>query len=345
MKTFRFICLLAIILLGIPGILIAAPAKDTLTSTATQSTNGSNPDGTNGANWVYAYTLPCNGLLSDTLHVELTISNTNSNPGDSYTISFSKSGNTGQIGATLPINFSLSDNSVTAIKDIPITAIGLTPGDYTLNIGVGTPPGALTESNPKNIKVNIHVNECNASVPTCFFTDSSGEFLSDCKEELVSTNEGGTFMLVNKKNGVIVATNPGQFYYNYLWTNDGSGVDVEVQLAGLVNLVPQGANAVHAYTFDTSGFTQSLEAFDMVNNDGTPCGPNGPCTIWVGEDETLWVTWHLAYAGVGLSKPAAGTSCPGSEDIGAAVILVDPSDSLTEIAGECSASATGYNKR
>ena len=40
--------------------------------------------------------------------------------------------------------------------------------------------------------------------------DSEGDFLADCEGTLISENEGGTFMLVNKKTGVTVATNPGR---------------------------------------------------------------------------------------------------------------------------------------
>ncbi len=302
--------------------------------------NGSSPtqEG-NGANWVYAYTLPCNSSLSDTLHVELTIFNTNTTTPESYTIGFSQAGSS-PVVATLPASFSLTDNGVTVTKDIPIAANNLAPGNYELNINIDTPPSDLTESNAKKIHVMIQVNECAASAPTCFFTDSNGEFLADCSGDLVSTNEGGKFMLVNKKNGVIVSTNPGQFYYNYIWSNDGAaGSAVWTSTSGtLTNLVPQGANAVHAYTFDTSGFTQNLDAFEIVNHDGTPCGPSGPCTINVGKGQTLWVTWHLAYSGIGLPKPGATYLCETADEVIGAV-------ANTNIAGACSTSAKGYNSR
>jgi hypothetical protein len=108
---------------------------------------------------------------------------------------------------------------------------------------------------------------------------------------------------------------------------------------------------VHAKTFNTSGFTQDLDAFDMVNQDGTPCGPYGPCTINVGQGESLWVTWHLEYSNVG-GHPTAdpGLSCPGSEHIGANALLVESMGTCgggnqTVIAGECNTDATGYNIR
>lgn len=322
----------------------AMAAKDTLTTTANDSGNGSTPDG-KGDNWIYAYALSCNSSLSDTLDLDLMITNTKDPSGQFYNISFSATGETGLLHATLPSSFDLYDTGSSVKKYIPITTDSLAPGDYDIKIHINTPPGALTEPNPKDIQVKIHVNECTGSEPSCFFTDSNGDFLAGCDGELVSENTGGTFMLVNKKNGTIVATNPGQFYYNYIWTNDGDGVDVQVNLNNWVNLVPHGANAVHAYTFGPSGFTQNVEAFDMVNNDGTPCGPSGPCTINVGAGETLWVTWHLEYEWVGQTKDA-GTSClEAKEPIGAGARLVNANNELQEVAGNCSASATGYNKR
>jgi translation initiation factor IF-1 len=351
MSKNRFIMILVCIAVGAMMLFVqpsmAVPPKDTLTTTAKTSSNGKAP-GEVGSNWLYYYELPCNSTFSDTLHVELVINNTADPSGETYNIGFSKNGNPELSGTatTLPANFSLADNGISVTKDIAITTGTLAQGEYVLNISIDTQPGALTEILPKDIQLKIHVNECDASVPACFFTDSNGNFLTDCDGALVSTNEGGTFILVNKKNGMIVATNPGQFYYNYIWTNDGDAVDVQVQLGNLLNLVPHGANAVHAYTFDTSGFTQDLEAFNMVNNDGMPCGPSGPCTINIGEDETLWVTWHLEYSGIGLSKPEAGNSCEvANEVIGAAARLVDANDTDTVVAGQCSSSATGYNKR
>jgi hypothetical protein len=346
--VFKYVALIVAIiaLVGLPAVSKAVPPKDTLTVTALTSENHKDP-ATIGSNWVYAYTLDCNSKLIDTLHVELTISNTHDPSGESYSIGLSKTGTPAiRDYTTLPTPnpFSLSDDGVTVTKDISIATDALAPGDYTLNINIGTPPSALIEPNAKDGQVRVHVNKCGASVSTCFFTDSNGVFLANCDGELVSDKTGGTFMLVDKKNGTIIATNPGQFYYNYIWTNDGSAVDVQVLLGDLANIVPHGANAVHAYTFDTSGFTQDVGSFNMVNNDGTPCGPSGPCTVNVGVGETLWVTWHLEYAGVGSAKPGAGNSCPGYENIGAAAELVDAVTGGA-VAGKCTTSATGYNKQ
>jgi hypothetical protein len=125
-------------------------------------------------------------------------------------------------------------------KEIAISATSLAPGDYTKNISIGGySSNEVTAHNPKDIQALIHVNECTASVPSCFFTDSAGEFLSNCSGDLVSTNDGGVFQLVNKKTGQITATNPGQFYYNYIWTNDGPAIDVQINFGNPQNLVPK----------------------------------------------------------------------------------------------------------
>jgi hypothetical protein len=347
MKTIRIIALAGIFAMLVSGIAMAA-SKDNLTFTKDTPASDNNVTPAevtiNGANLVYAYMLPCNGSLSDTLHVTFTLVDGDSTTPESFNISFSTSGDTSAITATPPATFSITDNGITVKKDILISASSLAPGDYMIDINMSGPSSSAVDwPNPKKIQVMIHVNECTASAPSCFFTDSEGDFLADCNGELVSTNEGGTFILVNKKNGNTVATNPGQFYYNYLWTNSGEALDVKILLDAPMNLAPKGANAVHAYTFGPSGFTQSVEAFDMVNNDGTPCGPDGPCTVHVGAGETLWVTWHLAYDGVGSSHPEAGYSCPGEEEIEASVHLVNAS-TYQEVAGACTTNATGYNK-
>jgi hypothetical protein len=327
------------------------PAKDTLYVTAQPTTGGKIP-GTIGsdesAKYEYYYEWSCNSQLPDTLNVDFRITNTNSSSAEEcYTINFSQSGNPGVV-ATFPTSFSLCDDGETVSKTIGINAVTppLASGNYQKNININPPSNALIEIKPKDIQVSIKVNECEApSEPTCFFTNSDFVFLSDCLGEFVSTEEGGTFMLVNKKNGVIVSTNPGQFYYNYLWTNDGPAVDVRVETGPLENLVPHGANALHAYTFDTSGFTQDLASYLMVNNDGTPCGPDGPCAINVGEGETLWVTWHLEYAHVG-DIVDAGTTCPGSEEINAGAHLIDAVSKEPIVgAGDCITKAFGYNVR
>ena len=292
----------------------AQPPKDTLILEGNATQGGSSPTA-NGANVVYAFTTTECTSLSDTLNLSLRIDNTDGSLGSSYTISFVANGDDSDIVATLPASFSLIDDGVAVSKQIPIS-IGLLPaGDYSLNIMINTNPGgsAISQPNPSKVHILLHVDECQATAPTCFFTDSGGNFLTDCEGDFVSESSGGRFEIVSGKGKkTVVATNPGQFYYNYLWTNPGGEVEVQILLNGLsANIRPHGANAVHAFTFDTSGFTQDQAAFEMVNKDGTPCGPSGPCTITVGEGETLWVTWHLEVRHGRSNRPERGRDVRG----------------------------------
>jgi hypothetical protein len=364
MRKSRFILMLAVMVLLVlcisPGIGSADPPKDIFYVTAKTSTGGNSP-GQQGSGdsaiWEYAYDACTGSSFTDNLVVEFSIENGNSTTGQCYIIGFTQSGNPG-VDATFPASFSLCDDNVVASKQIVITGSSLTQGTKQLNIdfseaGQGSPPPQVTEHKPKKIQVTVVVADCDsAPPPICFFTSSDFVFLYNCQGELVSDQSGGTYILNNKKNnGIIVATNPGQFYYNYIWENPGDAVDVKVCLDDLENLDPHGANAVHAKTFNTTGFTQDLDAFDMVNQDGTPCGPSGPCTINVGQGETLWVTWHLEYSHVGGSPSTPpGNSCPGSEHIGASAFLLESTgicggQDQTVIAGECKTDATGYNMR
>ena len=295
----------------------AQPPKDTLILEGNATLGGASPT-VNGANVEYAFTTTDCTSLSDTLNLSLRINNTDGTLGSSYTISFVANGDDSDIVATLPADFSLIDDGVAVSKQIP-----------------------------SKVHILLHVDECQATTPTCFFTDSGGNFLTDCEGEFVSESTGGRFQIVSGKGKkTVVATNPGQFYYNYLWTNPGGEVEVQILLNGLsANMRPHGANAVHAFTFDTSGFTQDQAAFEMVNKDGTPCGPSGPCTITVGEGETLWVTWHLEYVTGGPTDPSAGGTCEAAAaEITASARLVQASDSSVEIAPICAVQALGYNK-
>ena len=327
----------------------AQPAKDTLILEGNATVGGSNPT-VNGANVVYAFTTTTCTSLSDTLNLSLQINNTDGSAGSSYTVSFVANGDDSEIVPTLPTSFTLTDDGVAVSKQIPIAIGQLAAGDYSLNIMINTDPGssAISQPNPSKVHILLHVDECQATAPSCFFTDSEGNFLTDCEGELVSESTGGRFQIIGGGKGkkTVVATNPGQFYYNYLWTNPGGEVEVQILLNGLSsNMRPHGANAVHAFTFDTSGFTQDQAAFEMVNTDGTPCGPSGPCTISVGEGETLWVTWHLEYVTGVPVNPAHGSTCEAAAaEITASARLVQASDTSVEVAPLCGVQALGYNK-
>jgi hypothetical protein len=323
-KSRSIMMLVAMVLVGLcltP--VVWGASKDTITITAKTSDGGFTPATNSSGNaWVYAYERACNLPFIDTLNVDFKIENTGTAYGP-YDIGLRENPNASLLESylltalpstytlipsppTSAITFSVSEGTTVSAKIKVQSTTSLAPGDYLLTLAISYDSSSLkgptTGADIKFIHVTIHVNKCEASVPSCFFTSSEGLFLENCDGEPVSKSTGGTFELNNKKNGPVVATNPGQFYYNYIWTNDGPAVDVEIQTVAPENLVPHGANALHAYTFDTSGFTQNLDSFNMVNHDGTPCGPSGPCTIHIGVGETLWVTWHLEYANVGSVK-------------------------------------------
>jgi hypothetical protein len=90
-----------------------------------------------------------------------------------------------------------------------------------------------------------------------------------------------------------------------------------------------------------TGFTADLAGFDLVNGDGTPCGPTGPCTVTVPSGQYLWVTWHLQSNLIGTSSLPISATCPGNEAIAATVTLTDGAGMVTS----CGASASGYLKQ
>lgn len=323
----------------------AAPKKDTLNVTANTSDNGVTPTvpGQAPNQWFYAYCLPSGSSLSDTLPISFSVSDTNGTSGQSYTITLSAVGSPAlKSGTTVPANFAISDDGSTTSKTITISTGTLADGNYNLNIQVSSdPPGQLNVPHD-TIHIQVTVGgTCITPVINCFFTSSDFTFLTDCSGGEVTGSSGGTFLIVPNAKGKVVATNPGQFYYNAIWLNTGSSRPVVINLSQ-TGLTTMGANSVHALTFNATGFTADVSAFDMVNTDGTPCGPQGPCTVTVNSGDVLWVTWHLQYGGIGSPSAGISNSCPGNQTIFAQLTLTEVGGS--EI-GICGATATGYLKQ
>jgi hypothetical protein len=323
----------------------APPGKDTMSVTAGTSANGVSPivHGNNNE-WFYAYCLPSGSVLSDSYPIKFVVTDTNNNPGDQYTISLKAVGSPQLVnGTTLPGDFSITDDGVSQTKTVSVNTAVLPDGQYNLNIQItADPPGRLTTDHD-TIHIQVTVGGvCGGAGATCYFTDSDFNFLLDCSGNDVTTNTGGTFQIVANAKGKVVATNPGQFYYNLIWTNSGATRPITVTLAE-TGLNTMGANSVHALTFNATGFTQDVGAFDMVNQDGTPCGPSGPCTITVNSGDVLWVTWHLEFAGIGGNINVYSNSCPGNAagSVTASGTLSDSSGVITS----CGAAANGYAKK
>ncbi len=347
-------CSMAILALVAAGLALAgAPKKDTLTVSAQTSQNGVTPiiPGNAPNEWFYAYCVAHGGSLSDTLPVNFTVSDTDGISGDMYTISLTANGSPSLKNAImLPPNFSIQDDGSTTTQNIQISNFSAPDGNYAVTIHISS-----NDPNKLNIPVdNIHIQvsvggACNPG-PSCFLTDSEFDLLTDCSGNAVAGNSGGTFAIVTNSKGYVVSTNPGQFYYNMIWQNTtGSDQTVTVKFDA-TNLIPMGANSVHALVFDSSGFTEDLSSFDMVNQNGTPCGQWGPCTITVPAGQILWVTWHLTYKYIGykastLNLPnTCSESCTINSNpkgfISATGTLTYDSTSLG-----CTATACGYLKK
>jgi hypothetical protein len=327
----------------------ATPPKDTLVATPGTTTvlNVSPTSPGNSNEWFYAYCIGTNATLSDTIPVQVQINDTNSTSGDSYTMHFSTSGTGLASDLSFPADFTATDDGSTQTVNISLNSFSsATAGNFTALVQLDATVSGKLVNAPVNIHITVSVGSSCLTPPasSCFLTDSEFNDLGDCTGNPVTGNTGGTFMIIaNHKS--IVSTNPGQFYYNLIWRNT-TGTDQTVTFnASAQNLSPSGANSVHAFVFDSSGFTQDLSGFDMVNLNGTPCGPYGPCTITVPNNQILWVTWHLYYSYIGSSPgglpDTCSSSCSGKSYISATGTLTNSSGTTLDT---CTASACGYLK-
>ena len=344
--------------MGFAGIssAVAAPPKDIITVTAQTSTNGVVPTSPqpDPKTWFYVICVPSGGNLSDTLHIHFTDTDGNSTTGPTATVSFGAVGNPSLTsGITVPGNIVLDDGiNNTADVNVPLSKTGLADGTYNANLQISVaPPGSFTITHD-NIHIQVTVGgACNPSSEiSCFFTDSNFLNLTDCSGTSVIGNSGGTFQVVTNAKKIATATNPGQFYYNMLWSNTtGSDQTVTVNLQAL-NLISSNtdsllhpiAQAAHAYFFDTAtGFTDPLADWNFVNSSGVKCGPNGPCTLTVPANNTLFVTWHLVWTGIGQNALGVNTGCANAN----APISATGGVIGTNISETCTADALGYRKK
>jgi hypothetical protein len=180
---------------------------------------------------------------------------------------------------------------------------------------------------------------------SCFLTDSSGLFLTDCTAALV-TNSGsanGRFAIVSNKKGIQVATNPGQFYYNFVWlTATGSEQTVDVSFNRL-GVVPNGAQAIHAAVFNGYLSTVNTPAFDEANSNGIPDGKDDQALgIVVPAASSLLVTYHLTWPDLGDSVPeGCALTCEQAKQLIEVTGTVSGDGIQTE---SCTSSALGYKK-
>jgi hypothetical protein len=368
MRFKKFVVIFSsIFVLVLANTALLAATKDNMTVTAGKSTllnitpfvpgNAQNQ-------WFYNYTCVQTGTsLSDTLPISFTLDNAR---GDTLTatVTLNANGNPTLAGAIsfspdTTGSFNVTGGGSTVTEDIVIATGNLSAGTYDANVQISTNQPAKVTLNHDTIHVRVVVaDNCSTPPTTCFITDSSFNPLLDCSGNPVAleANSGGTFQINFNAHNVIVATNPGQFYYNLIWTNN-TGADHNITLTMSKSddtLVTTGTNALHAFVFESADIdpTQPLVGqFDAVNTNGVPCGTGttGSTTcksaVTIHAGETLWVTWHLAYAKIGQSTTSVTAGlCPVGGDLISATCLVSDSDT-SEVLTQCTSQATGYLKR
>ena len=295
----------------------------------------------------YVFCLPDAGSSFDqTFPLEFTLTDANGNSGETVDVTIDPVGRLAGQAIVLDGSpaFSLPDDGSLLMKDVVVTTGPLEDGAYTLNVQIRATPARRVHRSHHTVHIQVLVGSaCNGeeeeppangpeeSPPQAsqaegngFFTDSEFNLLQDCEQQDVAGNSGGTFRIVTRPTtNLVTATNPGTFYLNLIWPNNtGSAETVTITLSA-TNLVPNGANAVHALVFDSTGITESKDNWDMVNEDGTPCGPGGPCTLEVGDGQTLWLTWHLVFAGTGSSAEGISSICGEGETVTASAALTN----------------------
>jgi hypothetical protein len=339
------------------------------------------PGNGNANNWVYQYGNISSKSLVDTLPVEICITRYGSGSWVSFDIQFGNQGQAGNLpGVTYPNNVSFTksaldgsnkytlntaNNEMTPVDgndlvcstvDIDVNGTGLTVGNsYSKNIQISSINEDPPTGNQKpavtidkgNIQIKVSVIEETQNL-SCFITDSQGFFLTDCQGNEVnqSGSTDGRFVIVINKKKIEVATNPGQFYYNLLYTNSTNDtITPEIDFT-LENVIAHGTQAVHSYVFNPWDGEVSSDNFNVVNNMGIAGGQAtaiSGITIPVGA--TLWVTYHLEWSDLNSQLPVGcPTGCvnagPGVSFSVTATVKTDSNQDEV-----CQAGAYGYLKK
>lgn len=347
-----FVCLAAgtILLLVQPAMAAKTVNIDVNPST---STGGISPDISGGVNAVYSYVIYAGQSITDVIPVQLCM--TGSELGwTSIHVGFGSPGGDLSV-VTLPadqIFYSGAQVPDCRSLNIQIATGPLSVGNYvaTFNMGdtnqvpSGTNKPNVTYADVKNFKIQVTVLEPEVSHVSCFLTDSSGMFLTDCEGALVtdSGSDRGRFAIVVNKKGIQVATNPGQFYFNFVWLNTtGAERTVNVEFTRF-GVDPKGAQAIHSAVFN--GYLSSVNpsVFDEANMDGIPDGSDDQALgIVVPAGSSLLVTYHLTYAGLGSQVGALALNCEGADR----EIFITGTVSGSGIPEEsCGSKAYGYKK-
>jgi len=325
--------------------LAAPPTNVTVTVTPQNSTGGVIPT-LNGQNYFYDYEIAAGLQIEDSLPIQIcaAITQAGDGLGFPFDIKFGPNGAGGNLpGVTKPatITFNLAGCQTVYIA---IDTDALAAGNYNEHITIADDDApSRTTVNVDNKNVHIRAKLTAAKATTCFFTDSEFEFLLDCAGNMVTTGTDGRFSIVTNKKGIQVATNPGQFYYNILWTNTtGEDRTIKVNMAR-AGVRPQGAQAIHAKVFPSFPVVDAT-AFAAVN-DAIPSGADDNLeNVVVPNGWTVWVSYHVEWATLGsLISATSATTCSEANQTFAVLGTVREAVTNTPL-GSCSAGAAGYRK-
>lgn len=247
---------------------------------------------------------------------------------------------------------------------IDTTGNTLLAGAYVANINI-----SVKNKNPNNFSPNVTVDGQNGSEihiklgvfaidsisnVDCFITDSSDNALLDCAGSPVtaSGSDAGRFQIIANKKNIEVATNPGQFYYNFIWRNTTSTCQFAEVDFTKIGVVPHGAQALHYGIFNGYKSVVNLADWNAVN-DATPEGTNAVTTATcVPSGSTLLVTYHLEWSDVGKllpqyrnpEGPTCATTCPTANQQMSVTGTIKGYNSSVFPIESCTAGAWGYRK-
>ncbi len=323
---------------------------------STSTPGGISPDINGGVNAVYNYTVYDGESITDTIPVELCMTGSESD-WTSIDVTFGSTG--GNLdGVTLPADQTFLRSAV--VPDCRNLTIEIDAGPFSLgttyiatfNVSSTNPVPSTGSTKPnvtfadvKNFKIQVEVLELTGSNVSCFLTDSSGLFLADCEGALVtdSGSDDGRFAIVANKKDIQVSTNPGQFYFNFVWLNTtGSEQTVNVEF-DRTGVDPHGMQAIHSAVFNGYLLTVDPPVFDEANMDGIPDGTDDQASdILVPAGSSLLVTYHLTWASRGNPVP------------GGCALDCEEANQLIEVTGtvfgtgiteeSCTSGAWGYKK-
>jgi len=317
-----------------------------------------------GARVDYTYVRNDGEDIVDSIPVEFCVLSSVGVPWTSFEVKLRVNKNSGSLpGVTMPANlvFTYADFQSQTGQYCKSTTITINTGalvlpnpavakNYTVTIqGLAEKWIASQNFAAKVVGENIivlHVNVLPAPENTaCYMTDSEGYLLENCAGQDVteSGSDDGRFEIVANKKGREVATNPGQFYYNFVWKNR-TGTAQVVKISFLrTNVLPHGAQAIHAYVSNAFGSTLTTAQFDEVNSIGVAEGADDLiAAINVPAGDSVYATYHLSYAGIGKTVPVGcATNCPTANQPLYVKATVSGVGIPTE---DCESGAWGYRK-